>query len=160
ALLVQDSRDQPVDMAEGSGLHLDASIAFTRAVCEAAQSRLSTIHGGRDDLTSFYDRLRAQGAARNVRQPLVHREAFARSRGLRWAELPSLPVQGQGIEALLALLLQRLARQGFNKVLRHRFDLPLEGLQVVKIIVPGCQEAAAPLERAGRRLLARAGHQD
>lgn len=160
ALLAQDSREQTVDLAEGSGLHLDAGIAFTRAVCEAAQSRLSCIHGGRDDLDEFYATLSAQGAAREVRQTLAYREAFDRSRRMRWADLPSLPVRGQTVDALLTQLLQRLASLGFRKVLRHRFDAALDGLQVVKITVPGCQEADEPLERAGRRLLALASAND
>lgn len=154
ALLAQDSRTQTVDLAEGSGLHLDAGIAFARAVCEAAQSRLSTIHGGRDDLTGFYDHLGAQGPGRDVRQTLAYREAFDRSLPLRWADVPSLPVRDLTLEALLDRLLQRLAAQGFGKVLRHSFNLPLGGLHVVKIVVPGCQEADKPLRRAGRRLLA------
>lgn len=160
ALLAQDSRDQRVDLAEGSGLHLDAGIAFTRAVCEAAQSRLSAIHGGRDDLTGFYATLDAQGGARDVRTTLAYREAFDRSRRVRWADLPSLPLQGLDVDTLLARLLQRLAGLGFGKVLRHRFDAALDGLQVVKITVPGCQEADEPLERAGRRLLALAAAHD
>lgn len=154
ALLAQDSRDQTVDLAEGSGLHLDAGIAFTRAVCEAAQSRLSCIHGGRDDLDEFYATLALQGASRDVRSTLAYREAFDSSRRVRWADLPSLLVQGQTVDGLLDQLLQRLAGQGFGKVLRHHFDAALGGLQVVKITVPGCQEADQPLERAGRRLLA------
>lgn len=154
ALLAQDSREQTVDLAEGSGLHMDAGIAFTRAVCEAAQSRLSTIHGGRDDLTGFYGHVAGQGPGRDVRQKLAYREAFDRSRPLRWADVPSLPLGDQDLEILLGQLLQRLAAQGFRKILRHRFDLPLGGLHVVKIIVPGCQEADKPLQRAGRRLLA------
>lgn len=160
ALLAQDSRDQTVDLAEGSGLHLDAAIAFTRAVCEAAQSRLSTIHGGRDDLGGFYAARSAQGTARDVRQTLAYREAFDRSRRVRWADLPSLPLQGHSVDMLLAQLLLRLADQGFGKVLRHHFDVALNGLQVVKITVPGCQEADEPLERAGRRLLALAAAHD
>jgi len=157
ALLAQDSRDQTVDLAEGSGLHLDAGIAFARAVCEAAQSRLSCIHGGRDDLDGFYARLDAQGSARDVHQTLAYREAFDRRRRVRWTDVPTLPVDGDTVDTLLAQLLQRLRGLGFAKVLRHHFDVPelaAAGLQVVKITVPGCQEADEPLERAGRRLLA------
>lgn len=159
ALLAQDSRDQTVDLAEGSGLHLDAGIAFARAVCEAAQSRLSCIHGGRDDLTGFHDQLTSQGHRRDMRNTLAYREAFDTSRCVRWQALPSWPVHGRDLAQLLDGLLGHLAALGFGTVLRHRFDLPLAGLQVVKIIVPGCQEADAPLDRVGRRLLERVrGH--
>lgn len=153
ALLAEDSRDQPVDLAGGSGLHLDSGIAFTRAVCEAAQSRLSTIHGGRDDVSTFYAHRDADGGGRDASQSLAWQEAGDRSRQIAWRDLPGLAIDDRGVDALLSALLQRLRERGFAKVLRHRFDIALDGLQVVKIIVPGCQEADMPLERAGRRLL-------
>jgi ribosomal protein S12 methylthiotransferase accessory factor len=154
ALLAQDSQAHSVDLAAGSGLHLDAGIALARAVCEAAQSRLSTIHGGRDDLTRFFDRLAAQGTARDARSMLAWREAFDHSDSVRWQEVPDLPVAGLDVGTLLDQLLRHLAALGFPTVLRHRFDLPLNGLHVVKVIVPRCEETDVPLERVGPRLLA------
>ena len=56
----------------GFGCHPHRSVAFIRAVAEAAQSRLSFIHGGRDDLTDVQDRYRGW-----------NREAEARVRGER-----------------------------------------------------------------------------
>lgn len=153
AFLAEDSRVQAVDLSEGSGLHLDAGIALSRAVCEAAQSRLTTIHGGRDDVTDFYATLDAQGSQRDVRQTQAYRQAFDPTRSIRWAEVPSVPVQGRSIDALLVQLLRDLALRGFGQVLRYRFDCELSGLQVVKMVVPRCQFVEAPLLRAGRRLL-------
>ncbi|AMW19582.1 YcaO-like family protein [Mycobacteroides chelonae] len=43
--------DMPV-LAVGSGAHTDPGIALSRAITEAAQSRLTTIVGTRDDITS------------------------------------------------------------------------------------------------------------
>src|SRR5262249_22164822 len=43
------SRD-PIYVNGGFGCNPSSRIALTRAVCEAMQSRLSFIHGGRDDL--------------------------------------------------------------------------------------------------------------
>lgn len=154
AVLLEDTHAQTVDLAEGSGLHLDAHIAFARAVCEAAQSRLSCIHGGRDDLTGFYDRVRQQGTERDARHTPAAQEAFDRRRQVRWHELPSQPLTvGESLEALLAQLVQGLAERGFPRVLRHRFEADLNGLHVVRVVVPRCQEASHPLQRAGRRLL-------
>jgi YcaO-like protein with predicted kinase domain len=42
---------RPMPAGFGSGCHLDPSIAVARAMCEAAQSRLTAISGARDDLT-------------------------------------------------------------------------------------------------------------
>lgn len=154
AILLEDSHSQTVDLASGSGLHLDARIAFARAVCEAAQSRLSCIHGGRDDITDFYDHVNDQGSARDARRTLAAEEAFDRTNQVPWRDIPSAPIEGaSSLDELLSQLRQRLAAQGFPRVLRHRFDAPLGGLHVVKVVVPRCQEAALPLRRAGRRLL-------
>lgn len=153
AVLVQDSQDQTVDLAEGSGLHLEPGIALARAVCEAAQSRLSCIHGGRDDLTDFYDVVASQGRARNAHDTPAYRAAFDRTRTVRWHALPEMPVLGRSVGELLTDLLTRLSDRGFRQVFRHCFALPLGDLRVVKIIVPRCEEAELPLERAGRRLL-------
>lgn len=155
ALLMEAGGTQTVDLAGGSGLHLDPAIAFARAVCEAAQSRASCIHGGRDDVTEFYDHLPRTPGGRDTRQTLAAREAFDRRHRVRWCELPSMPfADAATLDEVLARLLTHLATRGFSRVLRHRFDVALQGLHVVKIIVPGCQEASAPLDRAGRRLLA------
>lgn len=52
------SEDFPV-MAAGSGAHSDPGIALSRAIAEAAQSRLTAITGTRDDTLPLYDRVRA-----------------------------------------------------------------------------------------------------
>lgn len=157
AVLLEDSHSQTVDLAIGSGLHLDARIALARAVCEAAQSRLSVIHGGRDDITDFYDEVERQRGRRDARRTLAAAEAFDRSRSTRWADLPTPEIDGADtLDGLLSQLVLRLAARGFPRVLRHRFDAALDGLQVVRIVVPRCQEAALPLQRAGRRMLDRA----
>lgn len=48
------SPDFPV-LAEGSGAHSSAEVALSRAVTEAAQSRLTMIVGSRDDIGPVYD---------------------------------------------------------------------------------------------------------
>ncbi len=153
-VLAEDSHSQTVDLATGSGLHLDPRIAFARAVSEAAQSRLSCIHGGRDDLTEFYDHLQSQGSARDARRSLTYQEAFDRRQRILWVDVPSLLLEPNStLDEVLSQLVRHLAERGFPRVLRHRFDVPLNGLHAVKIIVPRCQEAAVPLHRAGRRFL-------
>ncbi|MEV2264934.1 YcaO-like family protein [Streptomyces anulatus] len=51
------SEDFPV-MAFGSGAHTHEEVALSRALTEAAQSRLTAIAGSRDDMTRFYDYVR------------------------------------------------------------------------------------------------------
>lgn len=150
-----------VNLAAGSGLHFDRGMALARAVCEAAQSRLSTLHGGRDDLTRFYAKYSHGGPPAGAEDRLV---AALRDPGrdIRFDALPSLPVSTPGL-ALQALLAQ-LAGLGFRQVYRRCMDLPggvlaQAGLHVVKLVVPRCEAVLTADVRMGPRLRARVlGH--
>lgn len=61
------SPDFPV-LAEGSGAHSSAEVALSRAVTEAAQSRLTMIAGSRDDIGPVYD-LVSSGIVAEPRPP-------------------------------------------------------------------------------------------
>jgi ribosomal protein S12 methylthiotransferase accessory factor YcaO len=41
---------RPMGLARGAGCHLDPTLALSRALCEAAQTRLTRIAGTRDDI--------------------------------------------------------------------------------------------------------------
>ena len=146
--LLHDDTEGAIGLAEGSGLHFDAGIALARAICEAAQARLSHIHGGRDDITHFYA---ADAADRPTpaRETLAYREAFDSTRQVAWNDVPSLPCRGVALDRLLGRLIDRLQGLGFKQVLRHRFELDLGGLHVVKVVVPGCETIDRQLDRMG-----------
>lgn len=149
-----------VNLASGSGLHLNRNIALARAVCEAAQSRLSFIHGGRDDITKFYDRQAADGTVRGEAQANIMSRIRGRERHATYASLPDeLGLVETPTKALKALL-ARLAARGFGDVMRRRMTLgdggiDLRGLHVVKVIVPRCESTEGGVARMGARLLAR-----
>lgn len=148
-----DSPD--VVLAGGSGLHPDREVALARAVCEAAQSRLSHVHGGRDDVTTFF----AAGGPRRRQALAALREAqrrrcFDRRRRARYAELPHEPAGDRPLTHTLERLLEHLAAAGFGSVLRHRFAVELDGLHVVKVVVPRCEDVESAPSRIGPRLWA------
>ncbi len=156
--LLHEGGGAPVDLAGGHGLHLDPGIALARAVCEAAQSRLSHIHGGRDDITRFYAKWRDGAVApdsADVRETLAYRAGFDTTRRIAWRDVPALPLAGTSVDEVLAALVERLRGQGFPRVLRHVFALDLGGLSVVKVVVPRCQEIDETCSRLGARLYAR-----
>lgn len=154
--LLHEEGEAFVDLAGGYGLHLDPQLALARAVCEAAQSRLSHIHGGRDDITRFYAKWAdAATQAADVRDTPAWREAFDTRHRIAWADVPAVPFAGDSVDAVLGGLVERLRGLGFTKVLRHRFALDLGGLEVVKVVVPRCQEIDVPWRRMGRRLYER-----
>ena len=141
----------PIELAAGSGLHFDPQIALVRAVCEAAQSRLSSIHGGRDDLTRFYDQL-GDPAARAAAIAQQCSRRFNRRQSIGFDEI-AVPIRAyKTLPATLRGLLRHLEQQGFSTVLRYQFERPLNGLAVVKVVVPRCEDVEHNSRRIGKRL--------
>jgi ribosomal protein S12 methylthiotransferase accessory factor len=145
-----------VNLANGSALHLDREVAFARAVCEAAQSRLSHVHGGRDDITRFYAKYDdGDPPRRREEEARLINDVFDETRPCLFDELPHEPTRRTSIAEVLDDLLGRLAQAGFGVVHRHRFRLDLDGLHVVKVVVPKCEDVEIDTRRMGPRLLAR-----
>lgn len=148
-----------VNLAIGSALHFDREIALARAVSEAAQSRLSFIHGARDDIVHFYAKyVKVDDDARRAAEAQLLASLRATLRPMVISEVPdhacSTPADA------LAELLQRLSRLGFSRVFRCRLGLAdhgvdLQGLHVVKVVVPRCEVAPSTHLRMGPRLLER-----
>lgn len=149
-----------VNLAAGSGAHLDSGIALSRAICEAAQSRLSHVHGGRDDITHFYGKYKALDAAtRSARDATLVARHFDRSRPVAFDEVPHQAVGGQPLAQVLEGLLRRVVAAGFGGISRHRFHIDLGGLAVVKVVVAGCEDVENTPGRMGPRLFAKVvGH--
>ena len=157
---IDEPASADVNLAGGAGAHVDRDIALTRAICEAAQSRLSHIHGGRDDITTFFSKYAdGDGTARRQGEAGARRRIFDRRRRVRYSELPDGRCADTSVNDMLAGLLGRLARRGFGTAARHRFDLDLDGLHVVKVVVPKCEDVEHGPRRIGPRLLRRiVGH--
>ncbi len=112
----------------GSGAHLSPFVAATRAITEAAQSRLAFIHGAREDL-------RAQSYERSA----VHDRLLDFFAGVEpdtdWAEVTDSSTES--LDDDLASVLAAMNRHGLNRA--FRIDLSFAELPfcVVKTIVPG-----------------------
>jgi ribosomal protein S12 methylthiotransferase accessory factor len=154
--VLHEALDNPVDLAGGFGLHVHAEVALARAVCEAAQSRAGLIHGGRDDVQDFFAKYRLPESQRTAYSARAQQALFDQQRQVRFDELPvsGLKADGLSLDDLLALLLARLRELGFGAVFRHCFEVDLDGLAVVKLLVPGLEHLEQPCRRMGPRLLA------
>lgn len=112
----------------GYGSHLDPTVAAVRAITEAAQSRLTYIHGAREDLSPESYRF-TPSHERLVR-------FFSGRRGdLAWEQLADHSTGDLGRD--LDLVLKGLAAAGFGRVLRVDLTRRDIGIPVVKLIVPG-----------------------
>jgi len=129
--------------ATGYGLHLDPAVALARAVTEAAQGRLHDLRFGRS---------RAPGPPEAPREPRADDAELPFTALPRWACI--------GVAAALSMLLDTLRARGLPCVLRRRLNADaaaadLDGLHVVKLLVPGCETAVGQQVRIGRRLARR-----
>lgn len=135
--------------AEGRGCHPDRGVALLRALTEAAQTRLTAIAGGRDDIR----RPRYRAAAEIERMAEWREHLAAEPCRLRFADVPTHVFETFNAE--LAWLLGRLRRCGIEEALA--IDLGPEGAPyaVIRVVVPGLEgppeSGCLPGRRAARQ---------
>jgi ribosomal protein S12 methylthiotransferase accessory factor len=151
AVIVEPDRNSPIYVNGGYGCHLSRELAVMRAITEAAQSRLSFIHGARDDLSDRYSKFHGWSAERS-RTHAIRLAAFFSNplRTARFEDIPEHPLPD--IDTGLSLLLDRLRTNGISRVSRVRFTKRGEPLQVVKVIAPALEFFTESSRRVGRRL--------
>jgi ribosomal protein S12 methylthiotransferase accessory factor len=153
ATVAEWNNDDPIYVSVGYGCHPSRSIALTRAVCEALQSRLSFIHGGRDDLVTRYERF--EGWSREARSTYAEKLVSNLSRNgksIRFDQIRDCSKIARDLESSLHLLLTTLTRNGFRHALRVVYTPEDSPLQVVRILVPGLECFNESTRRIGLRL--------
>lgn len=140
----------------GDGLHLSSAIAATRAVCEAVQSRLTDIHGGRDDLSILRYQERPPAWADAERHKGLDRwvdaVASTETGTVAFEDIPDESAATTGIQPATELLLERLRQHGFTRVLRAVHSPPDLPLVVVRILIPKLECYIGAIPRVGPRL--------
>jgi ribosomal protein S12 methylthiotransferase accessory factor len=140
-----DSPLAPYPGAYGAAAHLDPATALAKALSEAAQSRLTSIAGVRDDMTpasyaatqSAYSRA---GYAALSRQP--GRLDFGRVRG----------IEAHDVQHAVERVLDRLRAAGLRSAARVRLSPTDAPLCVVRVIVAGLEgPSSSPSYVPGRR---------
>lgn len=155
---LHEAASTDVNLAAGSGLHPDRGIALARAVCEAAQSRLTTIHGGRDDITGFYSKYTRADAKQLARlEDRIVAAAKDGSRRISYHDVPHVDVLSPTV--MLRELQAHLALSGFDCICRCQLAPRVPGidmgdLHVVKLVVPRSESAHEQLH-IGPRLMDR-----
>jgi len=149
----------PLTLSRGWGLHFDRHIAFSRAICEAAQSRLFVIVANRPGLPAAAELSKRLGAPPT---PELTARRLARlvdrRRRTRMDAVPNETTDS--IRAALQNLLARLPAVGLGPVFRYRFHVDddpaaLKGLHVVKVVVARSETPVGEHPRIGPRLMAR-----
>jgi ribosomal protein S12 methylthiotransferase accessory factor len=143
----------PLFVHGGFGCHPHRSIALLRAITEAVQSRLSFIHGGRDDLTDWHRRIQdIDEAGKQAQYEELVTRASSTASIISFTEIPDFSAEATTLEDCFALLVSALERAGMRSIYRVTFTELTDDLQVVKVIVPLLEEFDPFSRRVGRRL--------
>ncbi|HEX3253721.1 MAG TPA: YcaO-like family protein [Pyrinomonadaceae bacterium] len=153
AVVAESKVINPIYVSVGYGCHPLKEIALTRAVCEALQSRLSFIHGGRDDLVNRYERFKRASAGKQARYADSLLARVSRNGSLvRFGSIPDHSRTATDLPSALNVLLDALAQNGFKRVLRVVYTRPRLPLQVLRVIVPRLECFTETTARVGVRL--------
>jgi len=142
----------PLLLTIGIGTHTSARIAVMRALTEVAQSRLTQIHGARED-TVLAEMRKKIGYDRAKR---INGYWYRDSGTVDYASIGSSDTDDfkQDIENIIAAL----DRQGLDRVIVVDLTREEIGIPVVRVIVPGLECYAMDPQRRGERVDNAADH--
>lgn len=136
ACAIMEDPEQPawrqLGLYQGFGCHLAPEIALSRALTEAAQTRLTYIVGARDDFFPFdYERATDPELLQSIWYQLAHES----HQPVLFEELPALASADLGAD--LELTVDRLGACGNRQVVVVDLSRPEFEVPVVKVLVPG-----------------------
>jgi ribosomal protein S12 methylthiotransferase accessory factor len=135
----------PTLLTTGMGTHTSAKVAVLRALTEVAQSRLTQIHGARED-TTHADFRKQIGYERTKR---LNKHWFETSAKKSFGEIESFESEDFLLD--IVYMLGKLRDAGLDRVVVVDLTREEIGVPVVRVIVPGLEIAAVDPERVGQR---------
>lgn len=152
AYVTERSDYAPLAISCGYGFHPIAEVAASRAITEAVQSRLTYIHGGRDDIVDRFRLIESEGEGFEARaNKSVRSRAFDSGRHIRFPDIPQMDCHDlQSCWSRLVTLLGSLGYERIVRVILSPSDVPFT---VVKVVVPGMEFFETELRRVGPKLL-------
>lgn len=136
----------PTLLTTGMGTHTSAGVAVLRALTEVAQSRLTQIHGARED-TTVADFRRQIGYERTKR---LNKHWFDTSMTRDFNEIRSY--DSDDFLEDIRYMTARLEEAGLDRAIIVDLTRAEIGVPVVRVIVPGLEISAVDSERAGKRV--------
>ena len=136
----------PTLLTIGIGTHTNARIAVMRALTEVAQSRLTQIHGARED-TVTADIRKKMGYDRVKR---INGYWFKDNGTVSYEKLRSYDSDDFAKDIRFAI--EALQKRGLDRVIVVDLTREEIGVPVVRVIVPGLEAYAMDPERRGDRL--------
>jgi len=136
----------PMLLTMGMGTHTSARIAVMRALTEVAQSRLTQIHGARED-TPVAQLRKRMGYDRTKR---MNAYWFKDSGRVDFSTIPSYDTDDFVKDT--HVMIDHLNRQGLDRVIVVDLTREEIGVPVVRVIVPGLEVFAMDPDRKGERM--------
>jgi len=118
-------------MFRGTGTHLSKDIALSRALTEAAQSRLTLISGTRDDV--FTDQYNNRGNFTYSKTEYEGKKNYSD------CQQPDIQKTTKDFHQDIQFLSQQLSAQGFHQILVVDHTKPELKIPVVQVFIPGMQ---------------------
>ncbi|MDI6886227.1 MAG: YcaO-related McrA-glycine thioamidation protein [archaeon] len=137
----------PALLTIGMGTHTDAGVAIKRAITEVAQSRLTQIHGARED-TVTADVRRMMGYEWMHK---MNKHWFETSEFEEFDHVASSSFDSNDFLVDIQYMVERLKGVGLERVIVVDLTRAEIGVPVVRVIVPGLEMYAVDGERIGRR---------
>lgn len=125
----------------GSGTHPDARVAVSRALTEAAQSRVGHIQGGREDLPHIV----------GTTAPFDPDEVFGGGEVKSFSTMPSY--EHANIDDDIRFVLDQLKQAGFEQVVAVDLTRPEVGVPVVRVVIPRAESWSVFFSHARRARL-------
>lgn len=138
----------PALLTLGIGTHLNPEVAAIKALLEVAQSRLTQIHGARED-TMYAEHSRKLGYERMKRINKMWLSDAGPE--VKLSDLPRLDTDD--IFDDLQVVRSRLNSRGLKNTVVVDLTRKDLGIPVVRVIVPGLEVFAIDEDRVGRRVL-------
>lgn len=137
----------PALLVTGMGTHTTPEIALLRALTEVAQSRLTQIHGARED-TVVADMRRQIGYERTKR---LNGYWFRENGDIPFNQLPGYSSDDLLVD--IRHVCDRIVSAGYDRVIVSDLTQPDIGVPVVRVVVPGLEVYAMDQERIGDRCI-------
>jgi ribosomal protein S12 methylthiotransferase accessory factor len=154
AYVLEPNDTDAIAIADGFGLHPIAEVAAIRAIAEAAQSRLTHIHGGRDDIAERVEFFRARGRAKEIAANENMRKKVADATKLcAFQQINDYSASIHSLDDAITILRDAMGREGLKccvAVVLSEDEFPFT---VARVLIPGAEFLDPPRRRVGPRLL-------
>ena len=153
AIIIDKDLKAGVEVKIGYGCHPLKEIALMRAITEAAQDRIGTLHHPMKEQTETYGLFpELQEGDRMIQKKKISFELKGNLPNINFRKIMECHWSAKGLGDFLESIYEMLKRHTFGYIFIIPFSSPDEKLQVVKVIIPKMEYYNVHTNRVGPRL--------